>query len=252
MVGNPYTVQPILKALRLLEGIANKSHDVTLTEIAQEHGLPKTTVFRYLQTMSVAGFLRHNTANDRYGIGPRLSMLADSQTSLHRLRQVAGPLISQLAQEFGGTVNLTVSSGRDIIYVDMVRANRNLPMRAKIGEHHPYHSTAAGKIMLAFLPPEEQTAILEAPLDELTARTIQSTTALRRQLTLARRDGFSLDREETEDSVSCIGVPILDRNKYPIAALSLSVSDACLTGIWRRAAVALEDAAGSISGKLQP
>jgi IclR family acetate operon transcriptional repressor len=55
---NPYLVQPILKALKILEAIGEKGHDVTLTEIANGLKLPKTTAFRYLQTLSAAAFLR--------------------------------------------------------------------------------------------------------------------------------------------------------------------------------------------------
>jgi IclR family acetate operon transcriptional repressor len=72
MADNPYVVQPILKALRLLETIGWKLHDVALTEIARELGLPKTTAYRYLQTLAAAGFLRHDAERDRYGIGPRV------------------------------------------------------------------------------------------------------------------------------------------------------------------------------------
>ena len=62
MSENAYIVQPVLKALRVLEHVAEKGHEVTLTEVAAELKLPKTTVFRYLQTLTAASFLRHDPA----------------------------------------------------------------------------------------------------------------------------------------------------------------------------------------------
>lgn len=246
MVQKSYTVQPIFKALKLLEAIAWKSHDVTLTEIARELALPKTTAFRYLQTLAAAGFVRHDVRNDRYGVGPRVYMFAKEENSLAQLRMRAAPHLESLAQRFRATTNLAVSSGLDIVYVKVERGNRLLPMRARIGEHQPLHSTALGKAILAFLPPGEQAAVLAAPLGEMTARTIQSIAALRRQLGEALKNGYSLDREETEHGISCIGVPILDRDDYPIAALSLSATDKQLMAMVTPAFEALGTAAAAI------
>lgn len=231
MAQRSYTVQPILKALRLLETIAWKKHDVTLTQIAREMHLPKTTAFRYLQTLAAAGFVRHDIESDRYGVGPRVSLFAELETSLSLLRRSAVPRMGELSRSYNATINLAISSGCDIVYVEMARGNRMLPMRARIGEHHPLHSTAVGKAILAFLPRDEQAATLEAPLSEMTARTIQSTAVLRRQLAEVQKRGYSLDREETEDGISCVGVPILDANNYPIAALSLAATDVRLMSI---------------------
>lgn len=246
MAQKSYTVLPIFKALKLLEAIAWKKHDVTLTEIARELALPKTTAFRYLQTLAAAGFVRHDVRNDRYGVGPRVRMFAQTEISLAHLRKRATPYLEGLAQRFKATTNLAVSSGVDIVYVEVERGNRLLPMRARVGEHQPLHSTALGKAILAFLPPGEQAAVLDAPLAEMTVRTIQSTAALRRQLSEVFRKGYSLDREETENGISCIGVPILDRDDYPVAALSLSATDRLLSAMVAPAFEALGAAAAAI------
>jgi IclR family transcriptional regulator, KDG regulon repressor len=186
MAQKPYTVRPILKALKLLEAIAWKKHDVTLTEIASELALPKTTAFRYLQSLAVAGFVRHDVKNDRYGVGPRVQMFAEAENTLSQLRRRAAPHMESLAQTFNATINLAISSGLDIVYVEMARGNRLLPMRARIGEHQPLHSAALGKAILAFLPPGEQASVADAPLGEMTARTIRSSAVLRRQLIYKR------------------------------------------------------------------
>jgi IclR family acetate operon transcriptional repressor len=246
MSQKPYTVQPIVKALRLLEAVAWKGHDVRLTEITKELDLPKTTTFRYLQTLSAAGYIRHDAKNDRYGIGPRLRMFAGADNMLAELRRAAQPKMQDLAQQFNATINLAISSGLDIVYVGMENRSSSMSMRARIGEHHPLHSTAVGKAIMAFLPPGELAAILDSPLNEMTVRTIQSIAVLRRQLSEARKLGYSLDREETENGISCLGVPILDAHGYPIAALSLAAPDRRLIAMIGDASLALQTAARTI------
>src|SRR5690606_9870649 len=110
--GNAYIVQPVMKALQVLNYVARQVHDVTLTEVVNEVKLPKTTVFRYLQTLSAASFLRHDRVRDRYGIGVGLQALAEGNHSLRRLRQIARPEMVALMQRFRETMNLAVLSDR--------------------------------------------------------------------------------------------------------------------------------------------
>ena len=247
---NPYLVQPILKALRVLEVVGEKGHDVTLTEVAHTVSLPKTTAFRYLQTLAAAGFLRHDAEHDRYGVGPRVRMFAQADKSLHRLRRLAVPVMEDLRQSFNETVNLAIASGLYVVYVEMIEANRPLRMQARIGERHPITATALGKAILAFLPEAERTAILDAPLLEMTTRTVRSRETLRRQLRDARHNGYALEAGETEDGLGCIGVPILDDDSYPLAALSLSAPEKRLSAVIDRAVAELREAAVTVSRRL--
>ena len=77
-----YIVAPVFKALKVLEFVADSGRDVSLTEVANALGMPKTTVFRYLQTMSAAMFLSHDATRDRYGIGTHFRNLARTDSSM--------------------------------------------------------------------------------------------------------------------------------------------------------------------------
>src|ERR1700723_1875852 len=92
-----YVVAPIWKAMKVLEFVAESGRAVSLTEVAKALGMPKTTVFRYLQTLSISTFLQHNVSQDRYELGGRFRALARTDGSLHRLRAVAVPVMRELA-----------------------------------------------------------------------------------------------------------------------------------------------------------
>jgi IclR family KDG regulon transcriptional repressor len=220
-----YIVQPVMKALHVLEYVAGQAHDVTLTEVVKELKLPKTTVFRYLQTLSATSFLQHDRHRDRYGVGPRLRSLSKLDKSLHRLRHIARPEMTALMQRFGETVNLAVLSDSHIVYIEMVEPDRALRMHARIGDRHPVHSTSLGKAIVAFLP--DPSAYL-APGQDLEARTFRTLTdvrALRRQIEEVRRNGHAVEIGENEDGLMCIGAPIFDGLGLPLAAMSLSAPE---------------------------
>lgn len=222
--GGDYIVLPVMKALQVLDYVARQGHDVTLTETVQELGLPKTTVFRYLQTLSAAEFLEHDLQRDRYGVGRKFRSLARVDQELQGLRDIAQPEMRTLMETFHETVNLAVLSENEVVYIDMLEPGRPLRANARIGHRHPAHSTSLGKAMMAFLPDADALA-LSGELPQRTINTLTDADKLRRQVDDVRRRGYAIEVGENEDGLMCIGVPILDRTGYPVAAMSLSAPE---------------------------
>jgi IclR family KDG regulon transcriptional repressor len=221
-----YVVAPIWKAMKVLEFVAESGRAVSLTEVAKALGMPKTTVFRYLQTLSVATFLQHNASQDRYELGGRFRALARTDGSLHRLREVAVPVMRELSMLFGETINLAIETSGEMVYIEVIESARSLRIQAKVGSREPLHTTALGKAFLAYLGASECDAFLGRGLTaQRTYRTIRDPKVLRRQLVEVRKSGYAMDSGENEDGAVCIGVPILDDLSRPIAALSLSAPE---------------------------
>jgi DNA-binding IclR family transcriptional regulator len=249
--GDDYIVQPVMKALHVLEHVARQSHEVTLTEIVAELKLPKTTVFRYLQTLSAASFLHHDRKRDRYGVGPGFRALAKADEKLQRLRNLAQPEMVDLMLTFNETVNLAVLSDRHIVYIDMVEPNRTLRVHARVGDRHPVHSTSLGKAIVAFLPDTPEDWFQDDSLRPITVKTLTSAKAFRRQMDDVRRRGYAIEMGENEDGLMCIGVPFLDGAGYPLAAMSLSAPERRMKPeVTVHAVEALKSAAQRISAQL--
>ena len=249
--GDGYIVQPVMKALQVLEYVARQGHAVTLTETVHELKLPKTTVFRYLQTLSAAAFLDHDQKRDRYGVGVRFRDLARVDQSLQGLRDVAQPEMRKLMETFHETVNLAVLSDSEIVYIDMIDPGRPLRAHARVGHRHPVHSTSLGKAMMAFLPDAAAHPIGESELPAVTINTLTDARSIRRQVDDVRRRGYAIEIGENEDGLMCIGVPIFDRTGYPFAAISLSAPQSRMKPeAAARAAEALKSAARRISLRL--
>lgn len=220
-----YMVQPVVKALQVLDYVTRQGHMVTLTEIVHELKLPKTTVFRYLQTLSATGFLEHDIWHDRYGTGGKFRELARVDHDLHGLREMAQPEMRLLVDTFHETVNLAVLSNSEVVYIDMLEPAKPLRASARIGHRHPAHSTSLGKAMLAYLPEAQLVLQRDGSLEPMTIKTLTEVSKLRRQVEDVRRRGYAVEMGENEDGLMCIGVPILDRAGYPVAAMSLSAPE---------------------------
>ncbi len=251
-IGDDYVVQPVMKALQVLEYVTRQGRDVTLTEAVQELKLPKTTVFRYLQTLSAASFLEHDVKRDRYRSGGRFRELARVDRSFQKLRDHAQPEMRRLAETFRETVNLAVLSASEIVYIDIVDTGRPVRMQARVGHRHPVHSTSLGKAMAAYLPSESLDPIYRMALPAMTINTLTDGRSLRRQVDDVRRRGYAIEVGENEDGLMCIGVPILDGSGYPVAAMSLSAPENRMRrDMTAQAAEALKDAAMRISTRIR-
>lgn len=249
---NGYIVQPVMKALQVLEYVAGQGRKVSLTETVQELGLPKTTVFRYLQTLSAAAFLEHDRMHDRYSAGPGFRALAQVDRDLQGLRDVAQPEMRRLVDTFRETVNLAVLAHSDIVYLDIVEPARPLRAQARVGHRHPLHSTSLGKAMAAHLPDADLGSLWDGALPAVTIKTLTDGRSFRRQVDDVRRRGYAIEIGENEDGLMCIGVPILDRSGYPVAAMSLSAPEKRMKPeTTEHAVAALKDAGLRISRRIE-
>lgn len=249
--GQDYIVQPVIKALEVLDYVAKQGRDVTLTETVKELGLPKTTVFRYLQTLSAASFLEYDLRRDRYRAGPRFRHLAEIDRSLQRLRDAAQPEMRDLSERFGQTINLAILAQKAIVYIDIVDHGRAPRTEARVGQRHPIHSTSLGKAIAAHLPDDEFEALCMPLLPARTIYTLTDGRFLRRQVEHIRQQGYALDMGENEDGHMCIGVPILDDRGRPVAAISLSAPETRLAPTRRlEAAAALKASVDRVVEKI--
>lgn len=222
MNSNPYLVLPVQKALAVLELIAGNGTAMPLASICKALKLPKTSAFRYLQTLAEAGFVAHDPIANSYSIGPKFRSLAKADSGLHRLRMVARPHLADLVNEFNETLNLAVMHDGVISYIDVLEGTRLLRIQGRVGDRHPLHSTALGKAMLARLPEAARRTELGRPLAPRTSRTLVDLDLLETQLKQVQRQGYSTETEENDDDAACVGAAIVDSTGYPIAAISLS------------------------------
>ncbi len=242
-----YLVGPVRKALQLLDVLTGAGQALTLSQVADRAGLPKTTAFRYLYTLRAARLVAE--ADGAYAPGPRLAVPPDGDALLQRLADAAMPEMQRLRHRFNETVNLAVADADGITYVAMVGSTRSLRMEAAMGTRDPLHSTSLGKAILAARLPARRLDGLPARLVRRTAATMATRPALEAELARTAERGYALDLQENELGAHCVAAAVpTDR---VAAALSISGPVQRLPPeALDRCGVALVRAAAVVAGRL--
>ena len=129
-------------------------------DIADRTGLPKATVSRITYTLTLMGYLARDASQKRFCLGPGVLSLGHPLLASMPMRQIAGPLMDELARQTGCSVNLAVRDRDQVVYVSSVRADASNPNLPDIGTTRPLLSTAIGRALVFGASADEQTAIL--------------------------------------------------------------------------------------------
>lgn len=219
----PQEVKTLNKALQVLEAVARMPHPPTISELALSIGISRPTAYRLVQTLAASGFLLQNPNDARLTIGFSVLPLASSLLDRNRLRLGAMPHLQALAQKLNGRANLGILHREQVLLLGGAE-KPNLPtIYSRFGRAIPLHSSGLGKVILAYLPADRATTLLQA--NEMTARTpntITTLAAMRRELAAIRERGYATENAENAPTSSCVAAAILDASGFPVGAVSVS------------------------------
>lgn len=222
-VKQDYRIAAVDRALDILELLGRQRTEFGLPELSKAVGLPKATVFRYLSTLEERGYVRKSSDNDKYTLGLKILQLSNDMLGSVTLHEVALPHMRKLVARFQETVNLALLDEYEVVYVEILESPKAFKMSSQVGGREMPHATALGKAMLAFLPEEEVNEIIQTTgLPRRTPRTICTPSRFKEELEAIRQRGYAVDQEENEEGAHCVGVPIFDHRRKPIAAISIS------------------------------
>ncbi|GJD53915.1 Transcriptional regulator KdgR [Methylobacterium crusticola] len=219
------SVKSLFKMLEVLEAFSTTDRELSVVEMAQRTGLPRTTVHRIVDSLRSVGFLEQEASRDRYRLGLKLFELGSNALTNLPLYREAPPFVDTLAKLSGEDVHLCVFDGAQMVFVnrrDQVAArphNTVITMEAS-----PCHSTSVGKAALAFQGEAVIDRIIRAGLPRFTPNTIVDPEQLRAELARIRERGYAVDECEHETELRCVGAPIRNATGRVFAAISASGS----------------------------
>ncbi|BAS28015.1 IclR family transcriptional regulator [Limnochorda pilosa] len=220
----PYLVPAVNRAIDVLD-VLSKGRVLTLSELAAELRIPKTTLFHIMNTLRHRGMVERDPETDRYRAGYRLIHLGSALINNLDVRNVARPIMEALTASVGETTHLGVLDPTDlqVIYVEKIDSPGPIRLATWVGRKNPCYSTAVGKALLMGMPADQLERYLESvELRGYTVNTIQDRDLLREEIARCRSRGYSIDNEEHEPGVRCVGAPVFDRNDEVVAALSIA------------------------------
>lgn len=202
----PNGVQSVARVLDVLEIVADGGGNMGLSEIAAASGLPSPTIHRLVRTLVDRGYMRQ-LPNRRYSLGSRLIPLGEAAEA--NLGTWARPVLEDLVDKLGESVNLAVLDGDQIMYIGQVPSRNSMRMFTEVGRRVPAHCTGVGKAVLSHLPDEQIRALVaRTGLPAKTPHTITDPEELVVAVHRVRGQGYAIDEGEQELGVRCVAVPV--------------------------------------------
>lgn len=215
----------LVKAVRILDYLSQTQSPQSMTNIAVECQLTMSTTNKILDTLEILGFVRKNMGDKTYALGPRLLQLANAAFIQFDLLRESYPILYRLFQKVDATVNMGMLQEKSVLYVNKFTpaVNRHVT-QSRIGFREDLYCSAMGKALLAAQEDDYIEEYLEnSHLEKRTDYTIIQPEIIRRQIAIARRNGYATDNREAEDNIFCIGTTMGDSQALSRYAFSISI-----------------------------
>jgi DNA-binding IclR family transcriptional regulator len=209
------------RALGLLDAFTSSRPRLTLAELAAVTRQDKATLLRHLDVFLAARLLERH--GETYSLGLGAFALGARYLAQHDVYTVSRAPMEELAERLGETISLAIRDGSEVVYIEVVHGQSEIGVQSSVGVRQPAHTSALGKVLLAWLTPEErQSSVYIHPMVRMTSHTITSPAELEAHLEDVRRNGYAMDNEERAEGIRCVATPIWDRTGRVTAALSIS------------------------------
>ena len=158
------STRPIRALIRGLQALAvlNRHNGATVSEVTSQIKLPRTTTYRILETLSEAGYVFRDPADDRYRLTLLVRGLAEGFVDETWITEIARPCINDLCKDIVWPVTLLSPAGTSMLIRDTTDHASPLTVeRFTAGFRLPLLMSASGRVYLAFCQPEPRDTLLE-------------------------------------------------------------------------------------------
>jgi DNA-binding IclR family transcriptional regulator len=208
--GRAFGPRSVLRVMDILEAIANDPEGVTLARISAQLELPKTSVFSLLRALEGGDYVENS--NGRYALGPEALRLGATLNQSRSFPKCMRPILEWLAKDTEETVLLGVltEEGDEVSYLDIIESEKPLRFSVRPGNRRPLYCSAAGKVMLAFLPAAIQEQYLARTTFVRFTSATPSKSDMRGLLPLIRDRSVDFDVDSMIDGATGIASPGFD------------------------------------------
>jgi IclR family transcriptional regulator, KDG regulon repressor len=217
-----YDITALQRGLRLLNLFGESPRGLTAKQVAALSRLPVSTVHRFLANLVTAGFLNRDLEGTHH-LGIACFAIGQAAAGQLDIRRLSLPYLRELNQQTRETIHLTVRHGLSAVYVEKLDSPEPLRIHSRLGASVPLYCTGVGKVMLAYMPADEQDRVLsQLDLKRLTPNTVGSIQELKAELYRVRKNGYASDLEEHELHIRCVAAPIWDHSGIVQSGVSIT------------------------------
>jgi DNA-binding IclR family transcriptional regulator len=239
------------RVIRILEVLSGEPDGLTFAGLLATTDIPKSSLHALLFTLQEAAVVQLDNRTRRYSPGSKLWELAMAYVRRLELVPMAWPMLEELRDRVGETVQMAVLDGADVVYVAKAPSSHPLQLASHVGSRLPAYATGIGKALLAGLRPEGVTRLYpEDALRTYTPRTVSDRGMLLRELEDIRRRGYARDLGEYSLDVRCVAVPVVNYEGTVVAAISVTMASDGFAEREQAIVSVLQDTVRAISQRL--
>ena len=222
---NRYSVPGLERGLAILGAFTREKPELGAPELTAKLGLPRSTVFRLLQTLENLGYVVRSKDGRSYRLGVSVLRMGFEYLASQDVVEVGRPLIDRLSLRAGLPAHLVIRDGRSVIYVVCVKPRAALAGTVSVGTRLPAHATVFGRILMGDLSLAElRTLFPERDLARSTEQTPETLDALYALIKADRARGFGISEGFYEAGISTIAAPVRDDRGRIAAAVGLTIT----------------------------
>jgi IclR family acetate operon transcriptional repressor len=218
------THRSLARGLSVIEAVAALGGSATVSEISQWMGLPRSTTHHLLQALVDFGYLRQKRKAGAYSLAAKLFRILRCSWPPELLAKLARPVLDDLTCRTGEGTSLAILNGDGLTAMLLAKGDPDHPVRIvrEIGDALPIHSTALGKVLVAWLPDREiDLLISRLALERKTARTRTDRAAFRLEMHRVKVAGFAIADEEQSEGIRSIATCVRDHTGRVCASLGV-------------------------------
>jgi DNA-binding IclR family transcriptional regulator len=247
---NKYIVPALAQGLGILSLFGGENRSFTAPEIARRLSLPRTKVFRLLQTLQSMDYVRCGEDKRHFTLGPALLRGGFEYLASLDMVEVAQPVLRRLRDATGLASHMAVRDRREIVYVARFPGRSAMASSVSIGTRFPVHATIMGRMTLIEMDDRELAGLFrDQPMQRFTPQTPVTLKALRALLADDRKRGYAVSQAFFEAGVSAIAAPVRDGAGRIVAVINVTAVNAHIDEQTMHGELkdAVLDAAGEIS-----
>lgn len=223
-LGSSSPAPAVTRAAAVLDALAEApSGRLTLSDLARELGIPKSSTSNLLMALEEARLITREGAD--FSLGRKLVELGAAYLSRLDEVQEFYKFCEQAPTLSGETVRIAMIDGDHIIYLARYEGHPAVRLTSNIGDKMPLSLSAVGKVLLAQLHDHDIEAMFPdgVELPVMTPKSLRSAAELKAQVTAIRKQGYALEDEESTLGVVCLAVPVPTHGAHG-PSLGLSVT----------------------------
>ena len=157
-----YSIRTLIRASEILGCFTLSEPEKSLTAIARETGLHKSTVFRIMKNLEKVKWVRKDFRLGTYRLGFAIFELGVKAIIGLDIYRISLPHLENLVKATSQAAHLVINDNGEALYLNKVESpGAFIAQPSQIGLRLPMHCTAVGKVLLSFMEEVKAFNIIE-------------------------------------------------------------------------------------------